>query len=341
MLKNIDVAAFHEPIKNFLINNLTKQTCATLASLLAIDYATRLGSSGVASDYADNCVSKLKRYLKSQVITDSSFSTALTLFAVAISSEDMNFHDKNNILNQEASQDAAIDALIAMHFGDYSSELQGQIKLVLKGLLANSQVTEVLNYFSSEPQIIKNIVANSLKASNKQNEMNDYASRELGKIFHKNIALRTRSNTFKQQVASITTGLVTLAMATFCAVVGGAALPVIILPAAILSLKFAPKVGEKLGETILNYDNNFKLDKKNFQAIKNKILHTIIEAPAILKQQAKELTKDRTLQDISKHRSAELSAIKQNLQSHKSEMETSAPVIAANKKTKDVKGRLV
>lgn len=341
MLKNIDVAAFYEPINNFLINNLTKQTCATLASILAIDYATRLSSSGVASDYANNCVSKLKRFLKSQVITDSSFSTALTLFAVAISPEDMNFHDKNNILNQEASQEAAIDALITMHFGDYSSELQSQIKLVLKGLLAHSSVKEVLDYFSSEPQIIKNIVANSLKSSNKQKEMNDYASSELNKIFHKNIALNARSNSFKRQVASITTGFATLAIATFCAVVGGAALPVMILPAAILSLKFAPKVGEKLGETILNHDNNFKLDKKNFQVIKNKILQTIIEAPAAFIQKTEEITKDKTLQDISMKRSAELNAIKQNLQSHKSEMKTSAPAIAANKKTKGVKGRLV
>ena len=130
-----------------------------------------------------------------------------------------------------------------MHFGDYSSELQGQIKLVLKGLLTNLSVKEVLDYFSNEPQIIKNIVANSLRANNKQQEMNDYASRELNKIFHKNIALSIRSNSFKQQVASITTGLATLAMATFCAVVGGAALPVIILPAAILSF---PAIFERI-----------------------------------------------------------------------------------------------
>lgn len=341
MLKNIDIATFNEPINNFLINNLTKQTCATLASLLAIDYATRLGSSGIASEYANNCVLKLKNFLKSHVITDSSFSSALTLFAVAISSEDINFHDRNNILNQEASQDAAIDALITMHFGDSSSALQDQIKLVLKGLLANSSVKEVLDYFSSEPQIIKNIVANSLKAGNKQKEINDYALSELDKVFHKNIALNAKSNSFKQQVASITTGLVTLAMATFCTVVGGAALPVLILPTAIIALKLAPRVGEKIGETILNYDNNFKLDKKNFQAVKNKILQTIIEAPGVFMQKTEDMTKDKMLQDIPKHRTAELSAIKQNLQSHKTEIEASASRIAANKKTKVIKGRLV
>lgn len=337
MLKNIDIKSFREPINISLFNNLTKQTCSTLANILAIDYATRLDSKGLVSNHVDNCISKLKNFLKSQVITDSSFSTAMTLFTVAISPEDMNFQDKNNILNQEASQDVAIDAIIAMHFSEYSNEKQNQIKQILKSLLSNSSVKDLLNYLANEPLMIKNIVANALKVSTKQQEINNHALNEITRVFKKDMILNAKSNSFKQRVATITTGLATLAVVATCAVIGGIALPIIIIPAAVASLKFAPVIGEKLGKTILNYDNDFKQEKKNFQALKNQIIHAVIKVPTILKQQTKELP-TRTISDISKVHSAELSAIKQELQEHKSEIETSSPIMAAAKRSKAGRG---
>ena len=79
--------------------------------------------------------------------------------------------------------------------------------------------------------------------------------------------------------------------------------------------------------------------KKNFQTLKNQIIHAIIEAPAVLKQQTKELVAGKTIDDITKIHSAELTAIKQELQEHKSGVETSGPAMAAAKRDKAGKGR--
>lgn len=341
MLKNIDVAAFKDPISQELSNNLDEKLCASLASILAIDYATRLESKGITLDYVNTCISKLKRFLKSHVITDNSFSTALTLFTVAISPEDMNFKDKNSILNQEQSQDASIDAIVGMHFDGYSKQEQGQIKLILKSMLAHLSPKEILNYFASDPQVLKNIVSNALKTSAKQQEMNDYALGEINKIFQKNIALESKSNRFKQMAATIATSVASLAVMTSCALVGGIALPIVLIPTAVLSLKFAPVIGEKLGETILNYDKSFNLEKKNFQTIKNNIVNAVVQAPDIEQQQTKDLTKGKSLDEMSQVHTNELAAIKDELQAHKSEIETASPVISASKRSKGAKGRIV
>ena len=142
-------------------------------------------------------------------------------------------------------------------------------------------------------------------------------------------------------VATVATTIATLAIMTSCALVSGVALPVILIPTVVLSLKFAPTIGEKLGETILNYDKSFKQEKKNFQNIKNNIIHNLVQKPDIEKQQTKDLTPAMKLDDMSYQHTSELATIKDKLKAHKSEIETSSPVISSNKRAKGNKSRAV
>ena len=270
MFENVNFSAFKGPITSNLINNITQQTCSVLANILALDYATRLNSTPVITEYAAKCIAKLKNFLGHRVITDDSFSTAMTLFAVAISKESINYNDKNNLIQQ--MQDAAIDILMNEHFKDYSGDDKKKIQSILKDLLNSENRNDILNHINSDPKFIKTIVNGALQLYTQQVEMNNHVKVAIKDILERSIKLGEKINFIKESTSKIITGACALAVGALSIVTAGVALSILIVPASILTMKYAPKLGETIGRMISNLDTNITEEAQQIYASKVLIL---------------------------------------------------------------------
>ena len=96
--------AFQEYFLDFLGNNLSESLCSSISNLLAIDYSGRLESAPELKEYINICALRIKKYLGLKVVTDESFSSAMTLFTIAITPE-RNI-DADDAISQEQSQGA-------------------------------------------------------------------------------------------------------------------------------------------------------------------------------------------------------------------------------------------
>ena len=70
---------------------------------------------------------------------------------------------------------------------------------------------------------------------------------------------------------------------------GGAAMLMIVMAATIVSMKFAPKLSENIGQTILNFDNNTKSSFIEISRIKAELLQNNQQRIAIQKEQEVEI----------------------------------------------------
>jgi hypothetical protein len=260
MFDDVDFKAFKVPITSNLINNLTIHTCSVLSNILAIDYVTRLNSKPSISEYVGKCIAKLKSFLGQRVITDDSFSTAMTLFAVAIAEEPVNYNDKNNLIKH--TQDAAIDILINEHFKDYNLEDKKKIQLILKELLNSENRNEILNHINYDPHFIKTIINNALQISTRQVEINNYVKNTIKDVLDRSIKLKEKINFIKESASKIVTGVCALAAGALSIVTAGAALSMVIVPASIVAMKYAPKLGEKIGGVVASLNNNITEEKQ-------------------------------------------------------------------------------
>jgi hypothetical protein len=270
MFENVNFSAFKVPITSNLINNITPQTCSVLANILALDYATRLNSTPVITEYVAKCIAKLKNFLGHRVITDDSFSTAMTLFAVAISKESINYNDKNNLIQQ--TQDAAIDILMNEHFKDYSGDDKKKIQSILKDLLNSENRNDILNQINSDPKFIKTIINSALQIYTRQAEMNNHVKAAMKDLLERSIKLGEKINFIKESASKIITGACALAVGALSVVTAGVALSIVIIPASILTMKYAPKLGERIGRLISNLDTNIAEEEQQIYASKVLIL---------------------------------------------------------------------
>jgi hypothetical protein len=337
MLKDLQITPFKQSINYSLVNNITKETSLTLASLLALDYLTRLNSSGLVEEYANICTQKLKNFLGLRVIIDSEFSTSLMLFSVAISPDTINYHDKNNILNQDKSQYIIISTIIAIHFSEHSVEEKGQIKLILKDLFNHAQDKDVVNLINSEPKIIKAIINNALRLNLKQQEINEYVQANTTKILNSCCKLDNKTQTFKQRAAGLATFVSTLLVAAVSVVIATPLLPILIIPITLGTIKYAPKIGERIAQNILNQSNDIKNEKHYIQKLKNSI-NIVTKNQNLEKQQTVAMKVDTP--KILQNQNVKLNVIKEQLKEYTTESKGYS-VSAAGRKNEKVKGRLV
>lgn len=175
----IDVSSFYEKLKSELSNNLTPSTISNLSGLLALDYTTRLNSNNI-KDHLETCIKRLKNHLKGKVVTDDSFSSAMALFAAAITpernlSQDVNYkskdqsiqadNEKSNNKQQEAPPaltNLSPEELIKddthandISISDSKSAMSAAIGAIVSGSFANSpknekhMLAEILNSCSN------------------------------------------------------------------------------------------------------------------------------------------------------------------------------------------------
>lgn len=270
-MNNINTTLFKKDIINNFINNLTEITCSTLANMLAIDYAIRLNSKPEAGKYINKCVQRLKNHLKLRVINDDSFSVALKLFAIMITPEDENNQDKNNILEQ--SQDIIAENLVGIYFEAEKISIEEKVKIknVFKSLLKEKNFDNIINYAHSHTKLFRTSLIYAINKYNSTNEINTYIQQEFNKILQISSKFTKKNDSFKQATGKIAGAVCALLVGAISVATAGAAFSIMVVPASIFAIKYAPKFGEKIGELLLNNDKAIKLEQNNINILMNEI----------------------------------------------------------------------
>ncbi|AFC70647.1 RP853 family protein [Rickettsia australis] len=263
VLNNINTNLFKKDIVNNFVNNLTQSTCSTIANMLAIDYTLRLNSKPEAEKYINKCISRLKNYLGMRVINDDNFSVALELFVIMITSENENEQNKNNILEQ--SQDIIAENLVEVYCGDekINSTEKEKVKNIFKTLLKEKNFDKIINCVESNKKLFKASVMYAMKKYNNIDEATIYIKKEFNKILEMSLAFTQKSNIFKQATGKIAGAVCALLVGAISVATAGAAFSIIVVPASIFAVRYAPELGEKIGGLILNNDNAIKLEQSN------------------------------------------------------------------------------
>lgn len=270
-LPNVNAVPFRRAINDTLSANLTAHAKDSLAGLLALDYVARLESTPQVEEHASWCASNLKAYLKQKVVTDDSFATNMMLFSIAIAPARKSTKDDDNLLSQLSSNEHLVDTIIEMYFGDLSVSDKKKVKIVIQGLIAGKDGAEILNLISSNPKLVRGMVADALLKYQTQKEINRHVTMEINKILGKAIEVNKKISKLKQQVSKITTAASFLAVATMGLVVPAVSLPFLAVPAAIGMIKYSPKLGNKIGTMLAEKDASVKEALSNVEKIKTEL----------------------------------------------------------------------
>jgi predicted PurR-regulated permease PerM len=77
------------------------------------------------------------------------------------------------------------------------------------------------------------------------------------------LAFTKKSNIFKQATGKIAGAVCALLVGAISVATAGAAFAIVVVPVSIFAVRYAPELGEKIGELILNNDNAIKLEQSN------------------------------------------------------------------------------
>jgi hypothetical protein len=282
---------FFDLITEYLGNNISSNLCQSLANLLSLDYANRLGGEPPLKIYIHTCLKRLTNHLGAQAILDNNFSETMTLFAVAITPEK---ESADNISNsQEQSQDALIEATISELFSNSSPEERKHIKLVIKDLLNSKDGEDLINMISSEPKVFQKIIINSIDAKIKTKETSKIVRQHIGSLCEHSKQIKNKSEVLRSVVGKLALSGSILIAASLGLVVGGLALPALIVPATIAAIKIAPAIGERIAYNVINNNTTIQNQIREFDKAKMSNL------PIINKQTIEENIEKSTLPELS------------------------------------------
>ena len=239
----VDPAPFKEYFLEYLGANLSESLCSSVANLLAIDYVGRLESKIDLDYHINECTLRIKKQLGLKVVTDESFSSVMSLFTIAITPErDIDTDDDKA---QEQSHDALIDSIIATYFHDLTPEETAIIKSLMKEILNGKDGKEMMIVASSNPKLFYSIVVSAIREKNKLEEVLESVKLHLTQVMSKNKQQVKQQSGLKNLVSKLSLIGGLMLTASTGLVLGGLALPALILPATAAVVKLSPKLGEK------------------------------------------------------------------------------------------------
>ncbi len=281
----VDPLPFFQQMTEHLSNNLDKKLCNSVSNLLAIDYASRLKSKPPLKEYINICIERLKKYLGPQVVLDNDFSASMTLFTAAITPE----KDDDNEKAQKQLQDALIESTIASLFGDMTPEEQATITLILRDLLDSKDGKELMNIISSDPKRFYSIVTSAIKTKKQQQEILESVEMYLVNVMNQSKKLDQKVNGIKNTIGKIALAGSVLVATSIGLVIGGFALPVLLVPATIAAVKYGPVVGKKLGGNIAKNSTLIQRETNSLKRIKT----VSISTTQTINKTVKSLSKDQ------------------------------------------------
>lgn len=292
--EGVDPKPFIDLFQDYLSNNLPLQLITSISNLLAIDYRLRVKASIAISEYVVICCDRLRKHLGYRVILEEDFSAAMRMFTIAITPEK---EDDGEILTQEQSQDIVIDSIIDAHFSNLPKEEQKLVRSVLIGIIKGGGGREVMNLAVSDPSLFNSKVVNALKGKKGEQMIIQELTSKVNELAINNQALQQKVGTFKGVFAKLAVVAGVALAASAGLVAGGALIPAMLIPGTIAVIKFAPVIGEKLGQTVARESTTIKEIRSDIKSIKQdlSISHGIevsteigIES-TITKEQAREL----------------------------------------------------
>ncbi len=277
--EGVNPKPFYLYLEEHLSNNLGDTLIHSISNLLAIDYSLRLKSTPELKEYVKLCGSRLKKHLDQKIIFNETFSSVMTLFAIAITPEKQN--DDDNDKSIEQSQDAVIESVISSHFGDLSLKEQQIIRLVLKDLLSGKDGKELLSIVISDPKLFHSTVLSAIKAKKQQQKISEFVGVHLNSILSQSKTLDQKVTGLKSTFAKIALAGSLIIAASIGVVVGGLALPILVLPATLYAVKYGPALGEKIGTILAQNMPNIANEAKNLDQLKNTIKEISVDTPKL------------------------------------------------------------
>jgi hypothetical protein len=260
---------FLQEITYHLSTNLTEKLIKTLSNILALDYANRLKSEPPVEVYIPLCIRRLQNYLGYKIITDEDFATGMRLFCVAITPEK---DTANDISSQEQVQDAAVDAVIDMHFGDLPKGEREAIKLVLKGLFSGKDGHEISNFLNSNPKLFHCILIGAIREKKKQQEITEFVKLHINRFIIESNSVDKKIGKLRNLGSKFSLAATLMAVASAGLAIGGLILPAFMIPATAVSVKYAPKAGEKVGEIVAGNIETIQNHKETLAEVKSAVI---------------------------------------------------------------------
>jgi len=277
--EGVNPKPFYLHLEEHLSNNLGDTLIHSISNLLAIDYSLRLKSTPELKEYVELCGSRLKKHLDQKIIFNETFSSVMTLFAIAITPEKQNDDDDDKSIEQ--SQDAVIESVIFSHFGDLSLQEQQIIRLVLKDLLSGKDGKELLNIVISDPKLFHSTVLSAIKAKKQQQQISAFVGAHLNSILSQSKTLDKKVTGLKSTFAKIALAGSLIIAASIGVVVGGLALPILVLPATLYAVKYGPVLGKKMGTIVAQNIPNIVNETKNLAQLKNATKEISVDTPKL------------------------------------------------------------
>lgn len=262
------IKSFQQELSIQLSGNLSEKLINNLSNILALDYANRLKSAPSLKKYLLLCIDRLQNYLGHKVITNEDFATSMTLFCVAITPK----KNTNEPLNPEQVHEAVVEAVIDMHFKDLSPEEKEVLKFVLMDLLNRKDGYEISNFLNSNPKLFHCIVVTAIREKIKQEEIVEFVKLHLNRLIIESKTVDKKINKLKNLGSKFSLAAALMSIASAGLTLGGLVLPAFMLPATALSVKYAPKAGEKAGAIVAGNIESIQSQKETLAEIKGAVI---------------------------------------------------------------------
>ncbi len=292
-------AVFYNNIKQNLSKNLNEKIIIQLASLLALDHNNRFKDKIPIRDYAQTTTNRLKNFLDEKIIDNDDFSNIIKLFIVAITPD---INSEQFFVDHTRSIEASADIIINTHFHKYEKADLIKIKSMLIEMLSNSGIDKTAEFINSDPKIFKSYIDSNLQKNVNHISLSEKTS-SIHKIINSTNLLKKKVDRFKQTATKIGLAFGLLSVAALALVTGGVIAPIFLVPALLVTVKIAPKIGASLGEALMKVDYSIKSDLKMINSSKNDLTKNIMLGTQVggvaLETPVQDRMIDSQLQDIN------------------------------------------
>ena len=289
---DLDLVFFRSQVEDFLQDHLNVSIMLTLSNMLSLDYALRVTEMQKVTkeEYLKKSIKRLIIYLAGKFVEQKDFATAMNLFIVAISEEEVYSEDK----------DMLAEYIIENVIDDVSGGHKVKYKELIKIALIKDQ-QEIFDIINDQPQKLSQILLST------NNAIELLASIKNVNRDHQIANSQLVEN--KSLYSLVGSGLVAAIGVASASLLGGIG-PFVIIPAAIFSLKMGAEAGERVAEKLYNNELKVPAFDKMFNKISSLIQQKIdlmIEGPMKNKNievkipQAEIQKASQIITDISSH----------------------------------------
>jgi len=159
-----------------------------------------------------------------------------------------------------------------MHFGDLSPEEKNTIKFVLKDLFSGKDGPEISNFLNSNPKLFHSIAIGAIREKKKQQEIVEFVKLHINRLIVESKSVDKKISRFKNMGSKFSLAASLMAVASAGLALGGLVLPAFMIPATAVSVKYAPKAGEKMGTIVAGNIDSIQNHKETLAEVKSAVI---------------------------------------------------------------------